>query len=200
MKHKTFGLALALVLFTCCVAVGCHEETIADLDPDPQEPRGFGGDMQKPVKIIIPKIGGDADIQPVDMDKYGNIEDSSQDVGVVWYEKGASPGWDYNAILAAHHDFDGMPGVFMDLEKLEIGDVVEIRYKDGSIGRFVVKSTNTYHGENVPDSVMANSGPTRTTLITGSGSRLSSSSGRYSHYLVVTLAATEHIGVDGREL
>jgi hypothetical protein len=197
MKNQRWGLIFILIVFTCCVAVGCYEDSMTE--PDRQESRGFGGTMQKPVKIVIPKIGVDAVIQPGDIDKDGNVTGQSQGTGVIWYEKGASPGWDSNAILTAHNHLMGTPGALRDLEKLVIGDIVEFSYEDGSIGRFVVKSTHTYSWEDeVPASVQENSGPTRTTLIIGTGDLLPS--GKYSHCFVVTLVATEHIGIDGQKI
>jgi len=192
MQNKKFGLILALVVFTCCVAVSCSEEPIEDLDL--QESRSFSGTMQKPVKIIIPKIAVDATIHSADINEESDVIAPAQAVGVAWYEKYASPGWDCNAILGAHRDFRGTPGAFANLGRLKIGDSVEFHYEDGSIGYFVVKSRNTYSCDNIPASVMANSGPTRTTLITSAGSPLSAV--RYSHCLVVTLVAVEHIGLD----
>ncbi len=104
-----------------------------------------------PKKIFIPKIGVEADIDPVGIAENGNMSLPRKLESVGWYKYGASPGEVGNAVLAGHFDNGkGKPGIFYNLKNLEIGD--EVFVEDGNGGRvlFIVTETKLVDYENPP--------------------------------------------------
>jgi LPXTG-site transpeptidase (sortase) family protein len=160
-------------------------------------------EMSPPVKITIEKIGiTDVDVLAVGIAQEGrekgHMATPPQADGVTWYDGAASPGWSYNAILTGHNYFNDVEGTFLDLHKLEIGDRVEFKYEDGSIGRFQVYSNNEYTDDAVPADVMLNEEITRTTLVTCGGAK--KEGGGYTHRIIILLSAIEHVDKDGNPL
>lgn len=98
-----------------------------------------------------------------------DVPDNVTDVG--WYRHGPRPGEPGSAVLAAHVDLRGQgPGVFFDLDSLEQGDLVVVRFDDGSRREFVVTATSTYLKTELPlAAVFSRSGAAVLTLITCGG-------------------------------
>ncbi len=89
---------------------------------------------------------------------------------VGWYRFGPSPGEAGSAVFAAHIAFNGRDGIFRDLDDIEVGDVIEISYDDGSTKRFRITETAQYSKDELPvDRVFAKDGPPELTLITCGG-------------------------------
>jgi len=164
----------------------------AIVEPGPEEIQSivFDGDPQTPVKIRIGKINVEAAIIPVTTDKQGNMATTREPFGVTWYKNGASPGWPGNAILAGHNIYNGTPGSFASLHTLAPDDEVGIEYADGSTGKFLVKSIETYLLKDIPLSTMALTGDTRVTIITCAGQNVPALGG-FSHRVIVLLDPIE---------
>ncbi|MCL1918206.1 MAG: class F sortase [Peptococcaceae bacterium] len=153
----------------------------------------FDGAAQTPTKIVISKIGVNEGIIPVGLDATGAIATTKGAFGITWYTAYSSPGWGTNAILTGHHIYNGQSGSFVRLKDLVAGDIMYIYYADGSIGRFIMKTSTLYEANSVPEYAVANTGTQRTTIITCGGNRFPQ--GGYSHRLVVTFeAAGRHRG------
>nr|WP_272945331.1 class F sortase [Paenibacillus gorillae] len=103
-----------------------------------------------------------------------------------WYKFGAMPGQEGNAILAGHRDWKGSFGNFRDIEKLDVGDVVTIRFDKGSKKIFNVALNNTYRLDDVPEMVMDLAGDSRVTLIT-CGGRFDKKFAGYQNTIVIVL-------------
>ena len=113
-----------------------------------------------------------------------DVPDNVTDVG--WYRWGPSPGASGSAVLAAHVDLAGQgPGVFIDLDTLEPGDVVLVDFDDGSTEAFEVAARATYDKQELPlDVIFSREGPPVLTLITCGGG-FDRSSRRYDSNIVV---------------
>lgn len=125
-----------------------------------------------PVDLFISAIDVEAPIDPYGVDPDSELMDVPDNVtDVAWYEHGPSPGEPGSAVLAAHVDLRGQgPGVFFDIDDLEPGDLIEVRFDDGSRQDFEVTATATYPKSELPlDVIFSRSGPATLTLITCGG-------------------------------
>jgi hypothetical protein len=142
-------------------------------EPEISEYIEFAGDPLLPVRIRIDSLPVDAPVVGLGVTAGGDMDMTKEPYGVSWYNKGASPGWPGNALLAGHNYWNGTPGTFVYLSYLPVGDKVWFDYEDGSRGEFYVCSNDTYELEDVPVSVMAQGdGDTRTTLISCNGENI----------------------------
>jgi LPXTG-site transpeptidase (sortase) family protein len=86
--------------------------------------------------MIVEKIGLDATVvtMGLDEDHVPRVPDNPNDV--VWYDFSTPPGWGSNAVFSGHVDWtiNGVPvtGVFYDLRKLEVGDIIKVRLADNT--------------------------------------------------------------------
>jgi sortase A len=97
------------------------------------------GNVGLPSRLLIPKIGVDADIQHLGVTRKGNMAAPNNFVDTGWYKYGTVPGDLGSAVIAGHEDNAiSTPGVFYDLDKLEIGDTLEIVGENGGTLTFRV--------------------------------------------------------------
>ena len=88
------------------------------------------------VRMIIEKIALDGQVitMGLDEDHVPLVPDNPNDI--VWYDFSTRPGWGSNAVFSGHVDWTirGVPvtGVFYDLRKVEVGDIIKIRLEDGT--------------------------------------------------------------------
>ena len=123
-----------------------------------------------PVGLRIESLGiGDAAVVDVGVEPNGEMEiPGATEIG--WYRFGSSPGEPGSAVLAAHIAFNGRDGVFRNLDDIEVGDIVEVLYGDGSSQRFEITETAQYAKDELPiDRVFAKDGSPELTLITCGG-------------------------------
>jgi LPXTG-site transpeptidase (sortase) family protein len=98
-----------------------------------------------PVRIKIPKIGVDANIQSVGVAASGDMDVPSNADDVGWFEMGARPGELGSAVMAGHFDDkDGRAGVFYGISNLEIGDELFIEDDKGIFLTFVVRGIRIF--------------------------------------------------------
>ena len=125
-----------------------------------------------PVRIEIAAIDLEAPILPLGVViETGQMEVPQNVDEVGWYRYGPAPGRPGSAVLAAHVDMAGEgPGVFFHLDRLRIGDQVNVAFDDGTTSAFVVS-----HAERVPkgelnfDSLFSPGGEPLLRLITCGG-------------------------------
>lgn len=152
-----------------------------------------------PTRLIIDAIEIDAPIAPYGVDGNGQMDVPDNVTEVGWYKHGPSPGESGSAVLAAHVDLRGPGrGLFYDLGDLQIGDMVEIGYDDGSTSEFEVVARSTYLKTELPlDIIFSRSGDPVVTLVTCGGG-FSRSEGRYdSNVVVYAVPTTQESDVDG---
>jgi hypothetical protein len=121
-----------------------------------------------PVRLRIPSLDVDAPVVPVDVDRAGVLEvPPAQHVG--WYRAGPSPGAPGSAVLAAHVDQAGRPGVFYGLVELVAGRVVEVELDDGTLRRFVVAFVAQHPKGDLPAAAFRRGGAPGLVLVTCGG-------------------------------
>ena len=124
-----------------------------------------------PVWMYIPAINVDAEIQPTETDYERNTMDLVHSGSIIsWWKVSAIPGNSGNAIFASHNIWNERNGQLHDLDTLEIGEVMEIMYDDGSSRVFKLESVFVYLLATAPaDIIMDLRGDSRATLITCKG-------------------------------
>ena len=168
-------LALASAVFVSVVVNAFFYAPDEEIEAPLGTPEPVLGPEQHPVRMRIPALGIDADVQQVGVTESGAMATPSnfQDVG--WYKYGVAPGGDGSAVIAGHVDNGlGLAGVFKRLHELAAGDEIFIERADGSEVRFVVTGSRSYPYEDTPTEVLFNpSGSPRLNLITCEGTWLS---------------------------
>ena len=130
-------------------------------------------DHEAPARTVtglsLPAVGVDAaPVEPVGVEANGEMEIPPADV-VGWYRFGAAPGEGGSAVLAAHVAYDGVDGVFRDLDRLAAGDDVTVAFDDGSSQRYRITEVVTFDKQALPDDLFSRRGPERLVLITCGG-------------------------------
>lgn len=151
-----------------------------------------------PVKLIIPSISVDAEIERVGKTSAGKMAVPTNFTDVGWYKHGAFPGTVGNAVIAGHLDNGkGTPAVMNDLSELKIGDNVYVTNKDGQKLNFQVTGMSLYDYNDAPlDMIFGSSTKAHLNLITCDGV-WDQSKKNYDKRLVVF---TDFVGiVDGVE-
>lgn len=76
------------------------------------------------------------------------VPDSAEVAG--WYKASPIPGEMGPAIIAAHVDWKGRAGVFINLNKIRIGEKIFISLRDGKTIKYRVFSVRHYSKDNFP--------------------------------------------------
>ncbi|MBO4385286.1 MAG: class F sortase [Clostridia bacterium] len=136
-------------------------------DPGPT-PRPEPG--KKPVSISFVDYDVNVAIVPIGVDDEGNMHDVPSAEIAGWLETGACPNQEGNCIIGGHIRYHGKLGLFSVLrDKLKPGDRVIVKMEDGSYAFYTVLSVNEYPYDDIPSSVMSQTGEKRLTLITCKG-------------------------------
>ena len=141
-----------------------------------------------PVRLIIPAIGVDANIQsvgmwwrvPTDM----GIPTNLTDVG--WYNLGPRPGEPGSAVIDGHLDGAAVAqAVFYNLGKLQPGDMVEVVDAGGKTLQFKVVATKLFdYNATTTDIFNSDTSKVRLNLITCAGDWIKGQ-GQYNQRVVV---------------
>jgi sortase A len=123
-----------------------------------------------PVRLQIPSIKVDAAIGYMGRTETGNMAVPNNIVDVGWYKYGPLPGNTGSAVIAGHIDGNGgKPGVFINLDKLQVGDTILVLEGKGQTSTFIVKLLRTYGQDEQPPEVFTSSTGAHLNLITCSG-------------------------------
>lgn len=164
------GIAILLALiFTSRSSTSVQSAPlIAKAAVQEQEKAGLG----LPARLKIPKLGVDAQIDPMGLTPGGAMEAPSGGRNVGWYRFGSHPGNPGSAVIAGHYGFwkNGERSVFDDLGKLRAGDSLYVEDKLGVVAAFVVRETRRYDPQaNAPEVFTATDGKAHLNLITCEG-------------------------------
>jgi LPXTG-site transpeptidase (sortase) family protein len=105
-------------------------------------------------RLVIDSLDVNAPVVQLAVDPQGVPQVPNDGVKVAWYEFTARPGTGGNAVLSGHVRWAGDPGVFADLDKLEKGDVIQVKWTDGGESVYEV-STNRLLDANGPELLQA---------------------------------------------
>jgi len=136
-------------------------------------------------RLVIPRIGVDAIIQPVGRDLAGAMAAPPSLRNVGWFNRGPMPGQPGDAVIDGHFGLPSQPAVFRKLQLLRPGDEVEVIGANGDSLDFKVSGVQIVTADSHPAGVFARTGPARLSLITCAGGWVQSK-GTYSDRLIVT--------------
>lgn len=115
------------------------------------QPTQRGVNIGEPIKFSIPKLSVESDIEYVGMEPDGRMGDPISPYTVAWWKLGARPGQKGSAVLAGHLDTpQGTPGIFWDLDTLEVGDEIKITDDNGNELDFEVFKKQIYLDSEFP--------------------------------------------------
>lgn len=118
--------------------------TTPDPLPTPQPRAGL------PVRLLIPAIGVDAEVEFVGLAPDGAMDVPKNYDNVAWYSPGVRPGENGVAAIAGHVDSQTREAVFWELKKLRPGDEIIVLGDDGIERRFVVTTSESYKRNDAP--------------------------------------------------
>lgn len=99
-----------------------------------------------PVRLTIPAINVNAEIEHVGVNTRGEMEVPSNTVDVGWFKIGPRPGEKGSAVISGHFDGkDGKAGVFNNLHKLKKGDKIFMKDDKGKTTAFIVRESRIYN-------------------------------------------------------
>jgi LPXTG-site transpeptidase (sortase) family protein len=137
-----------------------------------------------PMHLLIPKLKVDAPISYMGLTANGEMDVPPDLVTVGWYKFGTKPGEQGSAVIAGHLEGTEDLGVFIDLDKLRSGDVINVRNDREEVVSFAVRETRTYKQAERPNEIFNKTDGSYLNLITCSGT-WDNAKKRYSHRYVV---------------
>jgi LPXTG-site transpeptidase (sortase) family protein len=138
-----------------------------------------------PTRIEIPSLGVDAAVVAVGLESDGSMEIPPPTVAG-WYHYGPLPGASVgSAVIAGHVDSRGLPGVFLELRRVEIGAYIAISNADGRVHRYVVNERFQVDKQDLPSAeLFRTTGEPVLTLIT-CGGEFDRSARRYDDNIII---------------
>lgn len=123
-----------------------------------------------PVSISVEALDLDAPIIPVGIvEETGEMELPGA-VEVAWYRFAGRPGDDVgSSVIAAHVDWNGIPGPFFQLREVVEGDYIDVGLDDGSTATYIVEQVVSFPKNDLPDEYFRTDGPHQIVLITCGG-------------------------------
>jgi sortase A len=166
--------------------------TDGDPSADTQVPIYEGQEQEPgwPVRLTIPRIGVDAQVQPVGVTPSGQMAAPQGRLAVGWYGFGTRPGEVGSAVIDGHRGYAIGHAVFDDLPKLSPGDKIFVYDPQGGAVGFVVRDSKTYLPDAKVPEVFHSSKGRHLNLITCAGS-WNPLTGSHSERLVVFADAIE---------
>lgn len=124
-----------------------------------------------PVRLIIPAISVDADIESVGLTPDGAMDVPKERASAAWFNRGPRPGEDGSAVINGHYGWkDGKASVFDTLHTLRAGDTIYVRDSIGDTTAFVVRELTYYNPKADASSVFnSDDGTAHLNLITCEG-------------------------------
>ena len=108
----------------------------------------------EPTRIRIPGIDVDSDLIDLGLQADGTMEVPADGSVAGWYTGAPTPGELGPAVIAAHVDWKGEPGVFVELGDLTPGEDVRIERADGVTAVFRVSRVERYAKDRFPTDVV----------------------------------------------
>lgn len=108
----------------------------------------------RPVHLSIPIIGVSVPLSVLTLNKNGTVNVPTNFSVPGWYNGDRSPGQKGSAVILGHVDNFHGPAVFFYLDKLKLGNHVDVTLADGRKLVFAVIGVRTYKKTNFPDNLV----------------------------------------------
>jgi sortase (surface protein transpeptidase) len=99
-----------------------------------------GKQEPRPVRIVIPAIGVNAPVIPLNLNRAGTLQVPKSFTQTGWFVGGPEPGENGPAVIVGHVDSTRGPAVFYRIRGLHRGDKINVVLRNKSVVRFVVQS------------------------------------------------------------
>ncbi|MBB5854281.1 class F sortase [Amycolatopsis umgeniensis] len=149
------GVALAAVLTACAVpqpgqiTSPAAPSTVSVTAPTATAAPPLG--PSKPVTLEIPAIGvRTGEIVDLGLTGDGSLQVPSDAITTGWFTGGPAPGELGPAVLAGHVDYKKVPGIFVRLKELKIGDEAVVHRQDGVDAVFTVYAVERHPKASFP--------------------------------------------------
>jgi sortase (surface protein transpeptidase) len=97
--------------------------------------------MPRPIRIAIPSIHVFARVIPLGLNRDRTLEVPTDLADTGWFTQGPEPGERGAAVIVGHLESLSGPGVFFHLRDLRPGGLIRIRLADGTVVRYVARSS-----------------------------------------------------------
>ena len=108
----------------------------------------------RPVHLSIPIIGLSVKLDVVTLNKNGTVNVPTKFSVPAWYSGARSPGQRGSAVILGHVDNFHGPAIFYNLDKLQLGNRVDVTLADGRKLVFAVIGERMYKKTNFPDKLV----------------------------------------------
>jgi sortase (surface protein transpeptidase) len=108
----------------------------------------------RPVHLSIPIIGVSVPLSVLTLNKNGTVNVPTNFAEPGWYNGDRSPGQKGSAVILGHVDNYHGPAVFFNLDKLKLGNHVDVTLADGRKLVFAVIGERMYKKTNFPDALV----------------------------------------------
>jgi hypothetical protein len=139
----------------------------------------------KPVRIEME--GRIAEVMGVPLDENQNIAVLPTALSISWYEGSYMPGETGNCILFGYKHFEGMAGLFYNLDKINNGEAIKFTLDNGTVIEQTVTEINVYQKGLLPKEVFALENPTPRTVMISETGEIDPETGRFTDLIVVIL-------------
>lgn len=118
--------------------------------PDAADDGPNASDTAPPVRVEIDAIDVGAEVEGLGLRDDGTIEVPDQGEMAGWYRYGEHPGEAGPTVIGAHVDWDGEPGVFVDLEQLTEGELIRVVDSDGQSFTYEINELQQHKKDRFP--------------------------------------------------
>jgi LPXTG-site transpeptidase (sortase) family protein len=124
-----------------------------------------------PVRIIIPNLQVETEIESVTVDSNGNMDVPKDWNNTAWYSLGPKPGEKGSSVIDGHLDTpSGDPAIFANISNLKKGDEIKVIDEKNNTYTFSVFSVKNYELSEMPlDEIFSRNTEPMLNLITCSG-------------------------------
>jgi LPXTG-site transpeptidase (sortase) family protein len=176
---------IALIALSYGVGSVFSQERIRTTEPSSSVVSGVGTLVGQPQRLIIPRIKVSALVESVGKDPDGRMSVPFNAVDVGWYNLGVKPGESGQAVIDGHLDTSVVPAIFQSLNRLKVGDIVQIIDSNGHLWTFQIYQVSSFPDSQFPlETVFGPSLDSRLNLITCQGD-FNQQTRNYSDRLVV---------------
>lgn len=105
-----------------------------------------------PTRVVVPSLSVDSNLMDLGTNPDGSlaVPPLSRPMQAAWWNGSPTPGELGPAVIIGHVNGNGKPGVFLNLNKLQAGQPVEVTRADGQIATFTVSHVDTVPKDNFP--------------------------------------------------